>query len=244
MRLIIFPLVIVTIFISNGNESLAQERNDKGVTSGIETDVDPKYVYEYDQTKFVPPEGKTLLIMGQTIKSIDEYKLSFPDEVNPAGWSAYWAIPEFKGIRDTFQTGSGDYQNHQMLVDRFPNSVIHSAMWMSGNWEISKKAYLGVYDDVIKEYSKWAKEIDRPIYLRIGYEFDGPHNALEPKEFVRAYRRIVDIMRSEGVDNVAFVWHSYAAPTFKGYPLSDWVSRRRLCGLGWALSLLPTLLFF
>ena len=58
--------------------------------------------------------------------------------------------------------------------------------------------------------------------MRIGYEFDGPHNALEPGEYVKAYRRIVDLMRSEGVTNIAYVWHSYAAPRFKNYPLSDW----------------------
>ena len=58
--------------------------------------------------------------------------------------------------------------------------------------------------------------------MRIGYEFDGSHNELEPKEYVKAYRHIVDLMRAEGVDNIAFVWHSYASKPFKDYPISAW----------------------
>ena len=29
-------------------------------------------------------------------------------------------------------------------------------------------------------------------------------------------------MRAEGVENVAFVWHSYASVPYKNYPLSNW----------------------
>ncbi|MDJ0881656.1 MAG: glycosyl hydrolase [Gammaproteobacteria bacterium] len=188
----------------------------------INFDTDPNFVYEYEKTKFVPPHGKTLLIMGQTVDGITEYLDSFPDQPVPGGWSAYWGITEFEGITESHRSNIGATQNHQMLVDRFPNTVLHSAMWMVGTWGVAKDTGSGKYDHVVRKFSQWAKTTDRPIYLRIGYEFDGPHNALEPKEYVRAYRRIVDIMRSEGVTNVAFVWHSYAAPRFKGYSLSTW----------------------
>ena len=93
---------------------------------------------------------------------------------------------------------------------------------MVGMWDILSKADKGEYDPVIKQFSAWAKETDRPVYLRIGYEFDGDHNQMEPADYVKAYRRIVDILRAEGADNIAFVWHSYAAPTYKDYPLSAW----------------------
>mgnify|MGYP006172181811 CR=1 FL=1 len=71
-----------------------------------------------------------------------------------------------------------------MLIDSFPNIVIQSAMWMVGKWDITKKTKKGDYDKVIKQYAAWAKSTNRPIYLRIGYEFDGPHNQLEPKKYV------------------------------------------------------------
>ena len=188
----------------------------------INTDVDPAFVYAYENTKFIPPEGKVLLIMGQTLEAIDEYNNSFPQQPKPGGWAAYWGIPSMKGVDEAAMNETGTSQHHQRLVDRYPDSVLQSALWMVGRWEVLKKAERGEYDAVVKAFSAWAKTIDRPIYLRIGYEFDGVHNELEPEAYVNVYRRIVDLMRAEGVDNVAFVWHSYAAPTYRDYPLSDW----------------------
>ncbi len=190
--------------------------------SRINTAVDPAFVYEYAQTKFVPPPGKTLLIMGQTVESISEYLDHFPDAMLPGGWAAYWGIPEFKGITEPHTNVTGNTQHHQMLVEQFPNTVIQSALWMVGTWDVAKKTGRGDYDEVIRKFSTWAKSAGRPIYLRIGYEFDGPHNELEPADYVKAYKRIVDLMRKEGVQNIAFVWHSYASRPYKDYSLSAW----------------------
>jgi hypothetical protein len=200
----------------------ARKAEVEAMVSRINTDVDPEFVYAFDKTKFVPPDGKTLLIMGQTVESIMEYLDHFSDRPLPGGWAAYWGIPQFRGVTESVSNETGSSQNHQMLVDRFPNTAIQSALWMVGMWDVAKNTGKGAYDDVVKKYSQWAKSVDRPIYLRIGYEFDGPHNQLEPKEYVKAYKRIVDLMRKEGADNIAFVWHSYASPPYKDYPLSAW----------------------
>jgi hypothetical protein len=194
----------------------------KEMVSKIQTDTDPEFIYDYEHSKFVPPEGKTLLIMGQTVERITEYMDHFQDRPIPGGWSAYWAVTEFLGVTDTHKNETGSSQNHQMLIKKFPNTVVHSGMWLVGKWDVAKKAGDGAYDRVIKKYCNWAKKVNRPIYLRIGYEFDGPHNELEPKEFIKAYKRIVDLIREKGVDNISFVWHSYAAEPFRDYPLSDW----------------------
>ena len=192
------------------------------MVSKIKTDVDPKFVYDYEKTKFVPPVGKTLLIMGQNAERIAEYSSHFPDQPIPGGWSAYWGIPEFVGVTKAHKYGEGSSQNHQMLIDKFPNTIVQSALWMVGKWEVAKKAGKGDYDHIVRQYSAWAKTTNRPIYLRIGYEFDGPHNELEPKEYIKAYRHIVDVLRAEGADNIAFVWHSYASKPFKNYTASAW----------------------
>lgn len=221
--------IVVLFFISCGAELKGQnieiETTDlitEEMVSRIQTEVDPEFVYEYENTKFVPPDGKTLLIMGQTQERISEYLDHFSDQPMPGGWSAYWGIPEFVGIKKSHKYETGSTQNHQMIIDKFPNTVVHSAMWMVGKWNIANKASYGDYDKVIKKYSAWAKSTDRPIYLRIGYEFDGSHNELEPREYVSAYRHIVDLMRDKGADNIAFVWHSYASKPFKDYKLSAW----------------------
>jgi hypothetical protein len=220
-----FFLILMTFgWLSYGQHRENDQKTStiEDMVSKIQTDIDPEFIYEYQQTKFVPPEGKTLLIMGQTVEDISEYRKHFKGQPTPGGWSAYWGIPEFNGVRNAHKNETGSSQDHQMLVEDFPNTVIQSAMWMVGKWEVAKNAGKGQYDDVIIKYSNWAKATKRPIYLRIGYEFDGVHNALEPDEYVKAYKHIVNLMRAEGVDNVAFVWHSYAAKPYKDYPLSAW----------------------
>jgi beta-mannanase len=188
----------------------------------IDTAVNPEFVYQYEGSKYVPKEGKTLLIMGQTVEGITEYLEYYATEKIPAGWAAYWAVTEFVGVtsEDTNETNSS--QHHQMLVDQFPNTVLQSAMWMVGKNDIDKKASEGKYDSVIQQYSAWVKSVNRPVYLRIGYEFDGMHNELEPDIYVKAYRHIVDFLRNDGVDNIAYVWHSYASKPYKDFKVSKW----------------------
>ncbi|MEM6367729.1 MAG: glycosyl hydrolase [Myxococcota bacterium] len=201
----------------NGGGELIEAMVDR-----ISTETNPNYRYSFEGAKFVPPEGKTLLILGQTLGGIEEHVASFPDQPLPGGWAAYWGIPSLDGVTNTFLNETGGRQNHQQLIDDYPNTVIQSGLWMVGNFEVARRTVAGEFDQVVRDFSRWVKNIERPFYLRIGYEFDGQHNALEPEEYVQAYRRIVDLMRSEGVRNVAFVWHSYAAPTFRGYQLGLW----------------------
>lgn len=203
-------------------DSRSTQRSIEKMVSKIGTEVDPTFIYDYDQTKFVPPNGKTLLIMGQTVERISEYLEKFPHQNIPGGWAAYWGIPEFKGITKAHENETGNTQHHQMLVDKFPNTVVQSAMWMVGKWDVAKNTGNGFYDKVIKKYASWAKSTKRPIYLRIGYEFDGPHNELDPKQYVKAYRHVVDLLRKKGANNIAFVWHSYASKPYKDYKLSEW----------------------
>ena len=188
----------------------------------IRTQPDPSYVYTFEGAKFVPPPGKTLLILGQTLGGIDEHVASFPDQPTPSGWAAYWGIPSMVGVTSTFLTDNGGRQNHADLVQRFPNTVLQSGLWMVGTWDVAKRTAAGEFDQVVRDFSAWAQTTGRPIYLRIGYEFDGPHNELDPADYVQAYRRIVDIIRAQGADNIAFVWHSYASAPYQGNPLSAW----------------------
>ena len=62
----------------------------------------------------------------------------------------------------------------------------------------------------------------RPVFLRIAYEFDGhPWNHYDRKSTVKAYKRMVDMLRAKGITNTAFVWQSTG---FMSTPeqLEDW----------------------
>jgi hypothetical protein len=72
----------------------------------------------------------------------------------------------------------------------------------------------GEYDPQIDQLAAFAKKIDKPLFLRIGYEFDGQWNKGYENQpnFIAAWRRIVDRLRAEGADKVQTVWQASASP--------------------------------
>jgi hypothetical protein len=65
---------------------------------------------------------------------------------------------------------------------------------------------LGDYDERIDSLISIFKQLNMPIYLRIGYEFNGHWNGYKADDYKIAYRRIVDKIRKAGVKNIANVW--------------------------------------
>ena len=72
---------------------------------------------------------------------------------------------------------------------------------------------VGEHDDAIRQLGKFFAMIEGPVYLRIGYEFDGAWNRgyEDAERFIVVFRRIVDVLREQGADNVEFVWQGAAA---------------------------------
>ncbi|MEO0424637.1 MAG: glycosyl hydrolase [Pseudomonadota bacterium] len=71
----------------------------------------------------------------------------------------------------------------------------------------------GAHDDKIEQLARFAEVVQGKVYLRIGYEFDGAWNQgyENPERFIAAYRRIVDVLRAAGTDNIEYVLQASAA---------------------------------
>ena len=87
----------------------------------------------------------------------------------------------------------------------------------------------GEYDANIRQLARFFSMIGKPVYLRIGYEFDGSWNQgyANTENYIAAWRRIVDALREQGADNVEFVWQAAVFPwdeLMEGYheQLPDW----------------------
>ncbi|MBO0932010.1 glycoside hydrolase family 26 protein [Fibrella aquatilis] len=87
----------------------------------------------------------------------------------------------------------------------------------------------GRYDALIDTLVQTLKRYDRPIYLRIGYEFNGHWNGYQPATYQQAFRHIYDRLRAANANNVATVWcygpdsetDTYAA-FYPGDDVVDW----------------------
>ena len=71
----------------------------------------------------------------------------------------------------------------------------------------------GDYDAYIQESAKLAKEWTHPLYVRLMHEMNGTWQNFgpgvqgnTPSDFIQAWHHIVNIFRSNGADNVRWVW--------------------------------------
>ncbi len=165
-------------------------------------------------SKFVPPEGKVLCFAGQNVDSVNDYVKTAG--IVPAGFMTYTSIQNADSLKEPADFGAG-INDAEYLVKKYKNTALQIGLYMV---DALDDIINGTYNDNIDAIGDWLKNSNRPVYLRIGYEFDGPHNNYEPEKYIKAYHYIVDRLRSKGVDNVAYVWHSYASKISR--PLLDW----------------------
>jgi hypothetical protein len=154
--------------------------------------------------KFVPPKDRCLLFIGQDQKHIDDYADTIGREF--AGVMTYIAVREPMGLAE-----------FERLVARYPQAVFQVGLIIVA--EDCTAIDRGERDDNLKRIGRVLKNSRRPVYLRVGYEFDYPDNHFDPAGYVKVFRRIHDLLSAEKVGNVAYVWHSY------GYGVTDDLSR-------------------
>jgi Glycosyl hydrolase family 26 len=198
--------------------------------------------------KFEPANGKVILFVGQDLESIggtDKYTDGYFDHFPPAGGFTQYTnflkgVSSFgyeheglDGLSTLVDWGDGpESMAVTMPAARLKKSCLAIGLDISqGNDSITA---MGGHDALIYKLGEWLKNLgDRPVFLRIGYEFDGfDWNHYKKEFYIPAWRRIRDKMDSMGVNNVAYVWQSKGAganrETFDAfYPgdhYVDWVA--------------------
>ncbi len=166
------------------------------------------------EPKFVPPDGKILFCAGQNRESVDDYVATVG--IVPAGIMSYTSIQYMDSLSEPQDFGAGT-SHAQYTLEKYPNTFWQVGLYMVDALE---NVLAGQYDDNLDTLAEFIRKMNRPVFLRIGYEFDGPHNHYEPELYVKAFRYIVDRFRKKNINNVAYVWHSYASVINR--PLTDW----------------------
>lgn len=65
----------------------------------------------------------------------------------------------------------------------------------------------GSLDPQLAQLCVGLRSLERPAFLRVGYEFNGPWNGYQPSVYIAAFRHIASTIRGCGLDNVALVWN-------------------------------------
>ncbi len=172
--------------------------------------------------KFEPGDNACLFFIGQDLRAVgglDDYTDGYCDHFDvPAGITVYTGFAKGSmsygymqkgndGIKTVANWGAEDNCAQYYIDDTdFKHSMIAIGLSLVGN---EKKVAKGRHDHLIKELGEWIKASERPVFLRIGYEFDGwDWNNYDKKDYLASWKRIHSMFAKMEVNNVAFVWQS------------------------------------
>jgi hypothetical protein len=166
----------------------------------------------------VPDIDRVLLVVGQNVTSVNGYVESVGPV--PAGIMSYTSTANAEGLDTGIDYGTGLICGEYFITNSaYATTVIQLGLYIDNDLT---NIISGVRDAHIAAIGNWIRNAGRPVYLRIGYEFDAPWNALLPDQYIAAYRHIVEAMRANGVTNAVYVWHAACSPTYGGFPISAW----------------------
>ena len=185
--------------------------------------------------KYVPAEGSVLPIIGQSCEAlggVEGYASSGNDYFNgvvgahpdlaPGAFTAYaflrekattvtkwfWFIPYQQTTYSYYVTslGADGCLDRFSSSQRYRNTALHLSL---GIQDVNRQVAEGKFDAALVKLAKYIKGLDRPVYLRIGYEFDNlGHGNLDPYWFRKAWQRIVSQLWANGATNFATVYAS------------------------------------
>ncbi|MFE3637686.1 endo-1,3-beta-xylanase [Streptomyces sp. NPDC059168] len=189
----------------------------------------------------LPAGGKILPIMGQDSDTLSDYKSAVLDNASvgapdPGGVTLYTNLvlggsPEpLAGMNSPANWGAGAVDFNKTLR-QYPDAALAVGLYLSdsssGCNNQPLRAIIGRDDDdvtkgnpnLVTQYRakvddmvRKLKGYDRPVYLRIGYEFDGPWNCYNADFYKKAFVYIKGRIDALGADRVATVWQSAAWP--------------------------------
>jgi hypothetical protein len=172
------------------------------------------------QAKFVPRDGKTIFIVGQDLDTVEEYSQTVG--IDPGCVATNTALPQLDGITDKADVGSG-IVFMDGLVQSHPDSVLVIGLNVVDALEAINS---GALDTEIDQLLDHLAAIQRPIFLRFGYEFDGTQHHYDPEQYKAAWIKFARRLKVKKIDHVALVWHSAAAcngePNRRVTTLANW----------------------
>jgi hypothetical protein len=167
-----------------------------------------------------PPDG-TQMYMAHFRSFQYELDSVFP---NLSGISYPTGIVFFAAFNKTLSekiNGSRDLTQILPILDQHPGMIPVLVSYLDKSLLVD--IVQGQFDQQIFEFGTFLKELDRPIYLNLGFEVSNPRLEIDPGEYQDAYRYIVRKFMNNGVSNVSYVWYvNGMLPNYQRRDVADW----------------------
>ncbi|NKF51406.1 hypothetical protein G3R49_12640 [Shewanella sp. WXL01] len=170
-------------------------------------------------TKLLPADNKLLLFVGQDSDTIAQYQQAIPQD-KLEGVTLYTTLKTadaniaLPAVYQSADWNSGEVSFSKTL-SKAPKAALAIGLAFDSCNDVnhSENIASGAYDASIAKLADYLTSLaPRQVFLRIGYEFDGPWNCYSPSSYKQAFKRVASHLNKRNLDNVATVWQSAAWP--------------------------------
>lgn len=196
---------------------------------GAERGEATEFVMRRDYGARLEPAGGVLHGAGQDVQSFVEYVDALGAGRHPQLYMTYVSLAR-QPERVT------EWGKRLLLeLEGLPGGLIPQVgiNFTAGNDDGSgqdERVAAGELDDGIEAFVDALRQLERPVFLRIGYEFEGDWNGYSANSFAAAYTRIAAAVREAGIE-AALVWCSGGGSAgfmpmgelMEYYPGDEWV---------------------
>ena len=155
------------------------------------------------QAKFVSRGDEVLLSVGQKADALAEYVAA--TDLEPGGVMLNTTLDGFSA------------KAANAVLDQHPNSALVLGLDVADSLADINS---GKSDQAIDQFLDQVAAIQRPIFLRFGYEFDSAQQRTDPEQYKQAWIKFNQRLKAKQIANVALVWHS--AAECGGDPIEAW----------------------
>jgi hypothetical protein len=174
----------------------------------------------------LPPDHKVLFYLGQDSTTLHAFKSDVLDRTRrfpvPAGVTLYTNLvgSPMSGMFQPTNYGSGE-NNFVQTLNEFGGGLA-VGLYLVDPDQTPLKALAGFssvdpatvasYRQWLDEFLSYLKSTHRAVFVRVGYEFDGPWNSYDPTAYKAAFRYISTRIHQLHANRVATVWQTAAWP--------------------------------
>ncbi len=155
-----------------------------------------------DRALFEPPDGRVYHGVGEATSkgAAEEYIAALGPELEPLIEKRWVSIPGTRGVNlDVLSDCLEEVRRDGRIIEL---SIAFQGVHGPTDVEIAETSR---FDSLINGLAEVVRPF-QPLFVRPGFEFNGPWNGYTPVIYVAAYRKIVDRFRAAGVQEAAFIW--------------------------------------
>jgi hypothetical protein len=135
---------------------------------------------------------------GQSATEFAGYSGFLPSTTRPAAFTSYFGIAELLGddgkaaqyFTETREGLDALGDADHVVLPHVSMSLTTKVGGRTTGAVVLADINAGKYDKALREFAAAVPEVGRPLFLRIGYEFNGHWNNYSAPEYVQAWRRI------------------------------------------------------